>query len=89
MWPWLMVRVGDSQSCDDRSSVPHCSFIYDLHLCVIFTTRHGMTHQRKNSSSSTDLMVDEARAHALRQYNDADGHFSLVRFVGNGSRDPN
>ena len=34
-------------------------------------------------------MVDEARAHALRQYNDADGHFSLVRFVGNGSRDPN
>jgi len=54
-----------------------------LHLpppsCVTFTTGHGMTQQRKKSSLNTEPVADEAKAHALRQYNDTDGHFSLVR----------
>jgi CDP-diacylglycerol--serine O-phosphatidyltransferase len=40
-----------------------------------------MTQQRKNSGLDTEPVVDEAKVHALRQYNDTDGHFSLVRFV--------
>jgi len=35
----------------------------------------------------TGPVVDEARVHALRQYNDTDGHFSLVRFVDDSARD--
>jgi hypothetical protein len=62
-----------------------------LHLpppsCAPFTTRHEMTQERKKSGSGTEPVVDEAKIHALRQYNDADGHFSLVRFVDGGSRD--
>ena len=62
-----------------------------LHLppsCETFTTRHGMTQQRKKDNSDAKPVADEAKTHALRQYNDTDGHFSLVRFVGDGSRDP-
>ena len=62
-----------------------------LHLppsCETFTTTHEMTQQRKKDNSGTEPVVDKAKIHALRQYNDTDGHFSLVRFVGDGSRDP-
>lgn len=47
-----------------------------------------MSQQRKKSDLSAGLVEDEAKVHALRQYNDTDGHFSLVRFVDNSSRDP-
>lgn len=47
-----------------------------------------MAQQRKKPNLSTERVVDEARVHALRQYNDTDGHFSFVRFVDNNSRDP-
>lgn len=40
-----------------------------------------MSQQRKKPSLDTEPVADEAKAHALRQYNDTDGHFSLVRFV--------
>ena len=45
-----------------------------------------MAQQRKKPSLDTEPMVDEAKAQALRQYNDADGHFSLVRFVDDAPR---
>jgi len=44
-----------------------------------------MTQQRKKINLDTEIM-DEAKIHALRQYNDTDGHFSLVRFVNDGLR---
>ena len=62
-----------------------------LHLrlphCVIFTTKNEMSQQRKKPDSSAEHVVDEAKVHMLRQYNNTDGHFSLVRFVDSGSRD--
>ena len=48
---------------------------------VTFTTGHEMTEQRKKINLDTEPVVDEVKIHALRQYNDTDGHFSLVRFV--------
>jgi len=47
-----------------------------------------MIQQRKKANLDTEPVVDEAKVHALRQYNDTDGHFSLVRFVDDDSRDP-
>ena len=44
--------------------------------------QHGMIQPRKKSSLGKESAADEAKIHALRQYNDTDGHFSLVRFVG-------
>jgi len=38
-----------------------------------------MTQQRKKSNLNAEPVADEAKIHALRQYNDTDGHFSLVR----------
>lgn len=38
-----------------------------------------MSRQRKKSDLSAEIVEDEAKVHALRQYNDSDGHFSLVR----------
>lgn len=47
-----------------------------------------MTQQRKKFNLDTEPVMDQAKAYALRQYNDTDGHFSLVRFVDDGSQDP-
>ena len=47
-----------------------------------------MTQQRKKINSDTEPVEDEAKVLALRQYNDTDGHFSLVRFVDGDLRDP-
>ena len=53
----------------------------------ILSTGHRMTQQRKKSSLDTEPMLDKAKIQALRQYNDTDGHFSLVRFVDDAPRD--
>ena len=55
---------------------PPTTFIF-----VSFTTGRKMAQQRKSLGSDKEPVVDEAKVHALRQYNDTDGHFSLVRFV--------
>ena len=59
-----------------RAVPPPTTFIF-----VSFTTRRKMSQQRKSSGLDKGPVVDEAKVHALRQYNDTDGHFSLVRFV--------
>ena len=46
-----------------------------------------MPQQRNNSGLDKGPVLDEAKVHALRQYNDTDGHFSLVRFVDDSARD--
>ena len=45
-----------------------------------------MAQQRKSAGSDKGSVMDEAKVHALRQYNDTDGHFSLVRFVDDAPR---
>ena len=46
-----------------------------------------MPQQRNSLGLDKGSVVDEAKVHALRQYNDTDGHFSLVRFVDDVARD--
>ena len=56
-------------------------------IFVSFTTIRGMPQQRKSPGLDKGPTMDEAKVHALRQYNDTDGHFSLVRFVDDAARD--
>ena len=68
---------------------PYYSFLYPPPPPFVpFTTGVRMTQQRKMSSQDTERMLEKAKIHALRQYNDTDGHFSLVRFVDDAPRDP-
>ena len=51
-----------------------------------FQLRNDSTGEKSNLSA--EPVEDGAKGHALRQYNDTLGHFSLVRFVENCSQDP-
>lgn len=54
-------------------------FLSCPHLVQFSTAIDEMTQQRKKSSSDAGPVADEGKVRALRQYNDTDGHFSLVR----------